>query len=749
MAAVSPQGYYNGNALDGDYLYLYLTWTQSGNSSTVSWIVGWAFRNPSPTDRQINNGYFDAAGVVRWDNGGTVHPNRGQYYEHEENFASGSFVVGHDAAGYATFDIYAEAYPYYNNNFNTRSQVGRGTLTLPRIPKAPGKPPTPVLATVDPVTTTAINYTFANPADNGGSTLTTFNHQSATDAGFTQNVQNWNDPSTPGQAATLTPGTTHYVRYRAVNAIGAGPWSDALSASTIPAVAPGFSASTSASGTSATLTFSAPGGVSGVTKYTWERRLKGTTTPVTTGETAATTATVGSLTPGTTYEWRASAWIGTYQSPWTGWLSLTQAKPNINPGDYFDGATPTPAGGDLDYQWGTTGTGAANASISTAVAVGVDGWDISALPPGAAAVMYRITGGVASTHAARVQVTADATSAAGLRMGQKSATGMRSAIAVGGTYLGSIYVKLSRSQNMAAEITWVNAAGTQVGSRVLGAAMVVPSGTWTRLTVPAVAPTGATEALVRVIDVTGTGWSTFKGGDIIDLDAAMISLNELFPYFDGATAPNSTFVYEWVDPAKPHKSTSKRTPIAQVESATLSLPDGLQIGARALLDPNCLPPAPPRPPTIPSDCITEAGVWARKTQALPASMIPEYLDVVPTFEITTLSSALSQVRIRIYPNPDSIPAGAFDSTTGWISEQIISYVPKNTVLTIDGVHQRVHAEVAGSGPIAADHLLYGSKGTPATWPVLSCGIDYIVTADLPTNVPQADSNLHVYTTTRY
>jgi hypothetical protein len=244
------------------------------------------------------------------------------------------------------------------------------------------------------------------------------------------------------------------------------------------------------------------------------------------------------------------------------------------------------------------------------------------------------------------------------------------------------------------------------------------------------------------MDVNIAGWSTWKGGDTLELDGAMISLSQEFPYFDGSTTDDATYTYDWVDPGKPHASTSKRTALAQAG------PSALSRSARGIIDPHCIPPEPPRPPTIPSDCITEAGIWRRTYAKIPAVDISDWLSVVPTFELVTQSQVVSQVRIRVYPNPTDGPAELVDSTA-WISEQIVSYVPANTVLTVDGVHQRVWAEVAGGEALTADHLLYGSNGVPPSWPVLSCGISYALSVDLPVEIAQGDARIHTYLTTRY
>jgi hypothetical protein len=52
-------------------------------------------------------------------------------------------------------------------------------------------------------------------------------------------------------------------------------------------------------------------------------------------------------------------------------------------------------------------------------------------------------------------------------------------------------------------------------------------------------------------------------------------------------------------------------------------------------------------------------------------------------------------------------------------------------MTLDGVSQHAWADVLGTGPRSADHLLYGTGGSPATWPEFTCGMAYMISFDLP------------------
>lgn len=589
-------------------------------------------------------------------------------------------------------------------------------------------PPPPNMLQPSLITTTTLRTQFVQPSD-GGSAITSYAIQRATDAAFTQNLV-----GIPGSFngvndwTGLTPGTTYYFRARAQNAVGVSGWSNTVSATTLPSVPPGMTVTPTPSGLSATVTLTPPGGVSGVDSYIVERRLVGTTT-ATSATTNTTSLTVTGLTPGATYEWRASAMIGTYQSPWTNWTPIIQPNPSTSPGDYFDGSTPaTP---DQTYRW----TGTVNLSTSQAVGHAPTGWIAfadGATTSGGTGVVARVSDPQFGQFSARATFFSDAT-AAGFRAGTAHTDPGRTDVTGNTGYSGSIYVKASRAQSLAAEITWVTSAGAYITASA-GPPVAVAANAWTRLIVSANSPVNAEWAAIRVVDLAGPSWSLWRAGDSLVMDGAMISLG-LVPidYFDGSFPDANNFRYDWTGPA--NASTSIRTSVATNPSD-------------ALLDPDCPPvPAPPRPPVILDECIVETGVWRRYFAIIPAAEVSDWLDVLPTFNLTTFGLAERQVRIRIYPNPFNYPISQVD-TSNWCSEQIISYVPPSTYMVLDGELQRVFADVAGGPTQAADHLLYGTGGTPASWPILSCGISYLVSFDTPLDAPEGNLRVAVDLTRR-
>lgn len=91
--------------------------------------------------------------------------------------------------------------------------------------------------------------------------------------------------------------------------------------------------------------------------------------------------------------------------------------------------------------------------------------------------------------------------------------------------------------------------------------------------------------------------------------------------------------------------------------------------------------------------------------------------------------------MRAFRNPDNLPPSLLDLSTGWVSELIVSYMPPNTVMTLDGVEERAWASVSGGERLPADHLLYGGDGGPATWSTLQCGTAHVFTFDVPLDAP--------------
>jgi hypothetical protein len=704
----------SGGGPQQGYLNVYRESQNAGGNYTVYRIVG----------------SYLARGYGSW-------ANRTQYWSANAGGQafSGSFVIGSPGTGdinliNTTFVRYHDGNGY-GSDFNTtfcidtdHSAIGDGCGTVyeevpPRIAQVP---PAPVSYAVDQPTATSLRYIYNGQGD-GGSPIIRWEYQYALDAWFTVGVSPWITGTGTDIATGLTPSTTYYFRSHGINAVGVGPVSGQTAAGqTLPAVPPGMTVTPSPSGVSATISLTPPGGVSGVSSYWIDWRPVG---GAWTAQNGGAVQTVSGLTPGVTYEWKASAIIGGYESPKTAIVPVTQPNPNTNPGDYFDGSTTDKA--DIDYQW----SGTANNSTSIAVGRGVTGWSAT-FANGATGVLYQVTGGVGGGFAGRVQLKSDATAAGAVSVGIDPASTSRSTVQANTLYAGSMYVNPSRQQRMRARVFWYTAAGALISGSI-GEEAVVPAASWTRLTVVGTSPATAAYAVVRVEDVAGTGFSVWQAGNTVSVDAAMLTLSSVFPYFDGATPDTAGYDYQWIGTA--HASESRRL-------------DVLTAPADPLADPDCDPvPAPPRPPTIPSDCIEDVGTWRRYWATVPASEVSEWAMSVPTIYIDNGAVATRQVRIRVYPNPFGYPADQLPPD-GFCAEQIISYIPPSSTMHLDGVLQRAWTEIQGGPPINADHLLYGTGGTPASWFELSCGIPYLLSFDVPLDAPAGNIAVRLEMTER-
>lgn len=83
------------------------------------------------------------------------------------------------------------------------------------------------------VTQSGVNAAWTAPAANGGSAITGYDVQLATDANFSVGVINKTFTASPGAIAGLSPGTKYWGRVRAKNAVGAGAYSAAQTFTTL------------------------------------------------------------------------------------------------------------------------------------------------------------------------------------------------------------------------------------------------------------------------------------------------------------------------------------------------------------------------------------------------------------------------------------------------------------------------------------------------------------------------------------
>lgn len=378
---------------------------------------------------------------------------------------------------------------------------------------------------------------------------------------------------------------------------------------------------------------------------------------------------------------------------------------------YFAGDTV--AAGDYTYAW----TGTAHLSTSTQLAPAATGMlAVSTALPGLAVSFRTAAQFHDRTHAVRALFLVSQAADVAVSFGTDSVVVNNGIVVESDTYHESVWVRSSKIQRVYPRLQWRDALGVALVPTD-GPEVVLVANTWTRLDVSGVAPVGAVAGSIRVRSaIAGVSYSRWNAGDYLDLDGFMLTRGtELYAYFDGATVDDLVYTYDWDGVAD--ASSSTRTVI----------PDT----ADELIDPDCGPlPAAPLPPAIDDTCVTDEVDWRRYWAEIPADEIAQWAGTVPTITITTKDTEKRQARVRFYPNPFEYAPEIVDPDS-YCGEFIVSYLPPNTALTVNGMTEESWASVAGRAPVPADHLLYGTDGAPMTWPELSCGIPYVMTIDVP------------------
>lgn len=280
-------------------------------------------------------------------------------------------------------------------------------------------------------------------------------------------------------------------------------------------------------------------------------------------------------------------------------------------------------------------------------------------------------------------------------------------------YTASVYVATSRPSNARVLLAFRNSAGTVI-STLTGAWEPTSALTWNRVDVTGVAPAGTAygtiETQASLLDHEAQVGDVTWWGDVL-LERSSVAL----AYFDGSLPDTGSIDYAWTGTANNSISTLSRT---------------IPLDPGPLLDPDCaVIPQAPRPPILDIACLDTPTSWRRFTAIVPDDVVPMWRDAVPIVRVATDSAAVRQVRVRFYPNPFLLPVEALDPCD-YCGEFVISYIPPNSIMTIDGI-RRVATVSGPTGTVqVASHLLYASDGGPMVWPELTCGIAYTVTLDV-------------------
>lgn len=676
-------------------------------------------RQPSAPTRPTASNFSPTSMTVNFRHQGSIGATNFQLQRSRNPNFSGAVTTNTGTSGTVNVTGLTPGSTYY---YRARAQNSAGwspwsgVLTTYTSPQAT----TPVL---DSITATGMRVVFSRVGNYEGST--TWEFQRATNSSFTQNLVTSKSPGTY-TISGLTPGTTYYFRARGRNNSGIGPWSGTSSATTLGVSAPGLSVVSGDTGAAATATITAPSGVN-VTNYTLEAEyLTPAPTPPNANKTVTTTSrtpTVTGLIPGASYRWRVRANIGTYSTAWSSWVTVTQVNPNTIDEEYFDSTTPT---SDPDL---TRWANVAGKSFEDAVTPW--GWVVRAADEPYLTIRRgpdNLVPSEGSTRSARVKVIKPVTTPYALVALRREAKTSLIATLPSATHSIKVHVKTTAAVKVSVAVVWYNVRGYIVGSTV-GDQITTTPGRVHQLSILSKSPETTYQARVDV-RIEDAPINT-----LIDLDGGFLALGRPESYFDGGTEDTARFKHSWA--GTKWNSQSLRTILEGVA------PDD------PFADPNCpAPPAAPRPPVPVNECIPEVGTWRRYFSTLEAESVSAAFDSLPTFTVTTKGQADGPIRIQIFENPDNLSVDDFVPGEP-ISEQVITYLPANSEAVLDAVSERSYGKLADDTSYAdIDRLVFGTRGGPATWPVLRCGQPYMIALDVPASSPLGNVELAATLTTR-
>lgn len=293
------------------------------------------------------------------------------------------------------------------------------------------------------------------------------------------------------------------------------------------------------------------------------------------------------------------------------------------------------------------------------------------------------------------------------------------AVTPGLPYVASIFALTSRTMPVIARLLWFDGAGDIILVDALPE-VVVGSMAWRRFAVDGVAPALSEFAAIQLrvqTASTSTGpYRRFKSGDYIFVDGAMVTQGpNLYGYFDGSTLTTGAFDYEW--DGDPDSSTSRRVAFDPTEDD--------------LVDP-LLPPImePPRPPPIPDIALPADTTWGRISTTIDSADVFRWAKTYPIIRIQSDGGAARRVRVGLTSDPydgTGDPQYIADIEHGFV----VSYLPPDSVLTVDSSIRRAWIQIGGGPARSASSLLFGLDGGPIVWPVLGESLGYVLTVDTP------------------
>lgn len=133
---------------------------------------------------------------------------------------------------------------------------------------------------------------------------------------------------------------------------------------------------------------------------------------------------------------------------------------------------------------------------------------------------------------------------------------------------------------------------------------------------------------------------------------------------------------------------------------------------------------PPKPPIIKPPNVLDLTSWRRMLAPIPAMHTKRAGRAAPIITVAAGAANAQYIRLRFYGE------GTNNTGCGFEGEFLISYLPANSVMTLNGITQEATVALPDGREVPGGHLLYGTDGRPFQWPSLASGRLYTMAADM-------------------
>ena len=117
---------------------------------------------------------------------------------------------------------------------------------------------------------------------------------------------------------------------------------------------------------------------------------------------------------------------------------------------------------------------------------------------------------------------------------------------------------------------------------------------------------------------------------------------------------------------------------------------------------------------------------------IPAEIIPVSNDLALVIRLRTGSQASRLARIRLYAAALAPEQSVRDlDACSFCAEVVVSYIPPNSSLILDGMNQTIYLELPDGTKQNASHLTYATTAIGVGWPIVSCDVNYWLTIEFP------------------